>query len=555
MVKKDINTFSKEMYERFVLAQEMLGKIKSENGQTYKNMKITLSELKRMSSDKDITFEALRKKMQILEEQTAQYMREQRFVVGHSIEGAEDYRKNDKLLGSVFAENRKKNAMKAANILLQAANSWVKELDHHYPDIKKREIEQQEALLAEEKNSQEKRLSKYVNVIHKYDKEFAETFVHDKKSTDPLYQAASAAVQKLMNRMHREHPKAEEHLYVKDDLKAARKALEEYIWSVREKYGTGKKAGYNNAVYEKDVLETAEKITDPEEKKNFTAAVNMMESTRMCNISIDRAYGVTAVARSQEDFSVAVEENLTVLKEKNKALWGDAKSNSSEFNNFIESYENAMKVLGQPNVPRSEYREALKKLEEASLIYVRAKRVQKGYDTKNIPDPEIDNLMIGKSKKGNGPSIFSQQGRKKYDFAREMYLSAVTARYTLDYLEEKLENDAKDAKRAETYAKNRDNFMAHKEKLDKEFKAFENGEKGPKGNVEEFSKQVEKVKELSNAMAEKYEKGMDVWSNELEEYKEAIKTLKGIEKNQKMEVLENQEIEDISFENQDGFSR
>ncbi|MBR4410272.1 MAG: hypothetical protein IKT31_03045, partial [Firmicutes bacterium] len=198
MARKDITTFAKEMNERFVLAQEMLGKIKSENGPTYKNMKNTLNELKRMSSDKDITFEALRKKMQILEEQAAQYMREQRFKVGQSIEGAEDYRKNDEFLDSAFAENKKKNAMKAANILLQASNSWVNELDYHYPDIKKREIERQEALLAEEKKNKERKLSKYVNVIHEYDKKFAETFVHDKKSTDPLYKEASAAVQKLM---------------------------------------------------------------------------------------------------------------------------------------------------------------------------------------------------------------------------------------------------------------------------------------------------------------------------------------------------------------------
>ena len=33
-------------------------------------------------------------------------------------------------------------------------------------------------------------------------------------------------------------------------------------------------------------------------------------------------------------------------------------------------------------------------------------------------------------------------------------------------------------------------------------------------------------------MAEKFDKGMDIWSNELTEYNDAIKALKGLEKKQ-----------------------
>ena len=69
-----------------------------------------------------------------------------------------------------------------------------------------------------------------------------------------------------MNRVHREHPGVDEYFLVKDDMKAARKALAAYVWDVREKYGTGQSAGYNNPVYENDVAVTLEKMKDEEEK-------------------------------------------------------------------------------------------------------------------------------------------------------------------------------------------------------------------------------------------------------------------------------------------------
>ena len=556
MGQKSIEEFKKDINERFVLASEMLGKIKSENGRTYKNMKNTLNELSLMSSDEKTTFEALRKKMQTLEEQVAQYIREQRFIIGYSIEGAEDYRKNNELLSSVFEGNRKKNVIKASNILLQATNSWINELDSNYPDIKKRERELQEKELAEAKNKEAEKLLKYVNTIHAFDKEFAEVFVPDEKSNNPLYKQASVSARKLMNRMHREDPKLDEHLFIKDDLKVTRKHLEKYIWDVREKHGTGKSEKYTNPVFEEDILETLGKMTDQEEKKNFKSAVDMMESIRKCNIGIDRAQGVPTLPKSLSDFSIATVESLSNLKNKQK-FWGKESSNSVEFNNFTNSYNNAIKVMGNKNMPISEYREAIRKMEEASLIYVRAKRVQKGYDTKNIPDTQIDKLMLGRSKDGNGPSIFGKQGRDRYDFAISTLIATAQMRMALDAYEEKLENEAKDEKRAEEYANRRKNFMAHKEKLDKELKAFENGEKKPNANVEEVSKQVEKVKNLSNLMAEKFNKGMDIWSNELTEYNDAIKALKGLEKKQEkikdtVEVVKN-EIEDISLNTQDEF--
>ena len=100
-------------------------------------------------------------------------------------------------------------------------------------------------------------------------------------------------------------------------------------------------------------------------------------------------------------------------------------------------------------------------------------------------------------------------------------------------------NEEKDKKRAENYVKEREQFMAEKEQLDKELETYAKGE--------DFEKRVEKVKNLSNAMAEKYNKGMDIWSNEREEYDRAIMELKGIELDQNKELKENDEIEEMSM--------
>ena len=119
-------------------------------------------------------------------------------------------------------------------------------------------------------------------------------------------------------------------------------------------------------------------------------------------------------------------------------------------------------------------------------------------------------------------------------------------REALNQYEEKLANKDKDQKRAEAYEAKKETFMAHKEKLDKEFEKFEQGKKASKGNAEHIKTQMNKVRELSNAMAEKFEKGMDIWSNELDQYNEAIRELKGIEKGKKDMSAEIEEIEDVN---------
>lgn len=540
MPKKDIKNFRQDMNKYFLRANEMLGKIKNENGTTYTNMKKSVSRLIIMSYNEETTFEALRKEYQTLQEQAAQYIREQRFHVGYSIEGAEDSKENDKIIESAFGNSNKRTAVKVANRILEASTVWINAVDKHYPDIKKREIEQEHQKKAEAKKEEDDKRAKYAAVIHECDKAFDKIFVPDVNSKEPLFKKASSAVQKLMNRVHREHPGVDEYFLVKDDMKAARKALAAYVWDVREKYGTGQSAGYNNPVYENDVAVTLEKMKDEEEKKKFKSAVDMMESIRKNNREIDLSYGNITVSSDRKELAEGSAIVLNNIKKRSKgALMGAAITNSSEFNNLKKCYANAIQKLGDEKLSHEEYREVLKQMKEAAAVYIRAKRVQKGYDTKEVPNDAIDDAMIGRAKKEGAPSIYSDQGKERYSFATIVYRTAITLGYTLDSYEEKVANEEKDKKRAENYVKEREQFMAEKEQLDKELETYAKGE--------DFEKRVEKVKNLSNAMAEKYNKGMDIWSNERAEYDRAIKELKGIELDQNKELKENDEIEEMSM--------
>ena len=79
--------------------------------------------------------------------------------------------------------------------------------------------------------------------------------------------------------------------------------------------------------------------------------------------------------------------------------------------------------------------ESVKNLKEAALAYINAKRAQKGYDSKSVPNDTIDAQMLGKEK--GGKSIFTERGRDRYEFALEIVTKVmdVEKRYEKDEMQ------------------------------------------------------------------------------------------------------------------------
>ena len=115
-------------------------------------------------------------------------------------------------------------------------------------------------------------------------------------------------------------------------------------------------------------------------------------------------------------------------------ILGNAKDNSAVFNKMIEEYDKALFktdfVISSAKKP-----EELKDLKEAAIAYINAKRAQKGYDSKSVPNDVIDAQMLGKEK--GGKSIFTERGRDRYEFALEIVTKVmdVEKRYEKDEMQ------------------------------------------------------------------------------------------------------------------------
>jgi hypothetical protein len=115
-------------------------------------------------------------------------------------------------------------------------------------------------------------------------------------------------------------------------------------------------------------------------------------------------------------------------------ILGNAKDNSAVFNKMIEEYDKALFktdfVISSAKKP-----EELKDLKEAAIAYINAKRAQKGYDSKSVPNNTIDAQMLGKEK--GGKSIFTERGRDRYEFALEIVTKVmdVEKRYEKDEMQ------------------------------------------------------------------------------------------------------------------------
>jgi hypothetical protein len=112
------------------------------------------------------------------------------------------------------------------------------------------------------------------------------------------------------------------------------------------------------------------------------------------------------------DVPVRVDDCFKNLE--SKKFRGKEEKNSIEFNKMMEEYDKACGNLNYDKADKDNL-EALKDLKEAAKAYIIAKRNQKGYTSEKMLDDKVDLVMMGKEK--GGRSIFTTQGRDRYEFA------------------------------------------------------------------------------------------------------------------------------------------
>ena len=136
-----------------------------------------------------------------------------------------------------------------------------------------------------------------------------------------------------------------------------------------------------------------------------------------------------------------------------KGLRGNAKDNSDEFNNLVNSHDETIKKLNSSASTNKDCLNELKKLKEAAEEYIRAKRAQKGYASKTVPEATIDAQMLGKEK--GGASIFTSRGKDRYEFALNLIERATTLENKLNEFEK--QNPSVEKEKVETEIQNKQN--------------------------------------------------------------------------------------------------
>ena len=112
------------------------------------------------------------------------------------------------------------------------------------------------------------------------------------------------------------------------------------------------------------------------------------------------------------DVPVRVDDCFKNLE--SKKFRGKEEKNSIEFNKMMAEYDKACENLRFDKSDKDNL-DALKDLKEAAKAYIIAKRKQKGHTSEKMLDNKLDLVMIGKEK--GGRSIFTTQGRDRYEFA------------------------------------------------------------------------------------------------------------------------------------------
>ena len=136
-----------------------------------------------------------------------------------------------------------------------------------------------------------------------------------------------------------------------------------------------------------------------------------------------------------------------------KGLRGNAKDNSDEFNNLVNGHDETIKILNSSASTNKDCLNELKKLKEAAEEYIRAKRAQKGYASKTVPEATIDAQMLGKEK--GGPSIFTSRGKDRYEFALKLIERATALENKLNEFEK--QNPSVEKEKVETEIQNKQN--------------------------------------------------------------------------------------------------
>ena len=136
-----------------------------------------------------------------------------------------------------------------------------------------------------------------------------------------------------------------------------------------------------------------------------------------------------------------------------KGLRGNAKDNSDEFNNLVNGHDETIKKLNSSASTNKDCLNELKKLKEAAEEYIRAKRAQKGYASKTVPEATIDAQMLGKEK--GGPSIFTSRGKDRYEFALKLIERATALENKLNEFEK--QNPSVEKEKVETEIQNKQN--------------------------------------------------------------------------------------------------
>ena len=84
---------------------------------------------------------------------------------------------------------------------------------------------------------------------------------------------------------------------------------------------------------------------------------------------------------------------------------------------MLRAYDKAVRELGDEKKSDAEFLAQMAKVKEAASDYMNAKRAQKGYNSKDMSQEEIDKRMLGK---GGGASIFTSKGKERYAFAMDL---------------------------------------------------------------------------------------------------------------------------------------
>ena len=156
----------------------------------------------------------------------------------------------------------------------------------------------------------------------------------------------------------------------------------------------------------------------------MSAKEEMLDENEIPNIS--KGQQLSSVLKSGEEQVIATDVPLKnkmgaflgELESKREGFRGKSKDNSNEFNNLLKTFDEIVSNLNQKDITDEKRLESLDKIKEIAGAYILAKREQKGYTSKSIPDKEVDKKMLGLIK--GGKSIFTTRGKERYAFAERL---------------------------------------------------------------------------------------------------------------------------------------